>query len=188
MILSDTDILASINSGDIICHPFDRSNVSNSSIDLRLGRYIVKQNRKFNPIKFSADSSGKLTVLNPAKTKIYDLLGGDPDDYLYVIRPGEFVLAQTLEFVGNPGVDLVSEVMDKSTLARLGLSVCFSAGFIDAGNALNITLELKNNGNNAIELQYGQHVCQLRFHRLSSPVSSKYSGKYYKSLITEGAK
>lgn len=189
MILSDRDIIENIELGNIVCTPLDHRNISNSSIDLRLGQYIAKQPRRLKTIKFSTDDSGRLTVLDPVKPKIYNLL--DPsvrDSNKFILKPGEFVLAQTLELVGHPGDLLVSEIMDKSTLARCGLSVCFSAGFIDAGNILNITLEIKNNSPNRIELQYGMMICQIRFHKLSSPVLRKYDGKYKNSLNLELAK
>lgn len=189
MILSDTDIVKEMELGNLICTPFDPSNLSNSSIDLRLGQYIVSQYKLFGSIKFETDDSGKLSVVNAPKPKKVNLLNpAIRDSHKYVIYPGEFVLAQTLELVGHPGNQIVSQILDKSTLARLGLSVCFSAGYIDAGNVLSITLELKNNGNIPIELQYGMHICQIRFQYLSSPCTQKYNGKYLKSLRTQAAK
>ena len=189
MILSDADILKEMDLGNIICTPFDRRNVSNSSIDLRLGQYIVSQHKLLGKIKFETDDSGKLTLVNPPRSTQTNLL--DPtvrDSHKYTIYPGEFVLAQTLELVGHPGDRIVSQILDKSTLARLGLSVCFSAGYVDAGNVLSVTLELKNNGNIPIELQYGMHICQIRFQYLSSPVTAKYDGKYLNSLKLQVAK
>jgi deoxycytidine triphosphate deaminase len=189
MILSDTDIIREIDLGNIVCTPFDRRNVSNSSIDLRLGQYIVEQKKRFHTVKFETDDSGRLTVIDPIKPKIWNLL--DPkvrDSHKFVIKPGQFVLAQTLELVGHPGDRIVSQILDKSSLARLGLSICFSAGFIDTGNVLSVTLEIKNNGNFPIELQYGQHCCQIKFSYLNSPVTAKYAGKYSKSLNLQVAK
>jgi dCTP deaminase len=189
MILSDRDILNEIETGNIVCIPFDRNNLSNSSLDLRLGQFIVKQARYFRPIKFETNSSGKLKIVNPVKQKIFNLLDPtDKDSHKFVLYPGEFALAQTLEIVGHPGDRIVSQILDKSTLARVGLSVCFSAGFIDAGNVLSVTLELKNNGHTPIELQYGMHICQLRFQYLSSPAINRYSGKYLNSRKLEAAK
>lgn len=189
VILSDTDILREIDLGNIICAPFDRRNVSNSSIDLRLGQYIASQHKLFGKIKFKTDDSGKLKLINPPRSKQTNLL--DPtvrDSHKYVIYPGEFVLAQTLELVGHPGDRIVSQILDKSSLARLGLSVCFSSGLIDAGNVLSVTLEIKNNGNIPIELQYGMHICQIQFSYLNSPCTKKYDGKYLKSLKLQTAK
>jgi deoxycytidine triphosphate deaminase len=78
VILSDRDILANIESGNIVCTPLDLVNVSNSSIDLRLGQYIAKQPRRwFNwgkPVRFETDKSGRLTVIDPIKPKLYNCL------------------------------------------------------------------------------------------------------------------
>ena len=189
MILSDTDILKEIDLGNIICTPFDRRNVSNSSIDLRLGQYIVEQKSRFKTVKFETDDSGRLTVIDPVKPKVWNLL--DPkirDSHKFVLKPGQFVLAQTLELVGSQSRSFECRVSDKSTLARLGLSVCFGAGKIEPGNVLSITLELKNNGNNSIELQYGMHLCQIQFEQLTSPTSQIYNGKYARTLSLQVAK
>jgi dCTP deaminase len=188
MILSDRDIIASLESGDIVCTPLDLANISNSSIDLRLGQYIAKQPRRFK-VKFDIDKSGRVTVLDPVKPKIYNLL--DPkvrDSNKFVIKPGEFILAQTLELVGSMSNSIECKISDKSTLARIGLSVCFSSGKIEPGNVLIVTLEIKNHSRNSIELQYGQHVAQIQFEQLTSPVTSKYNGKYKNSLNLELAK
>lgn len=189
MILSDADILKEIDLGNIVCNPFDRRNVSNSSIDLRLGQYIIEQKQLFHTVKFETDDSGRLTILNPIKPKVWNLLDHRVrDSHKFVLKPGQFVLAQTLELVGHPGDRIVSQILDKSSLARLGLSICFSAGFIDAGNVLSVTLEIKNHSQNAIELQYGQHCCQIRFQYLNSPCTQKYNGKYLNSLKLQVAK
>jgi deoxycytidine triphosphate deaminase len=189
LILSDADILKEIELGNIICTPFDRRNVSNSSIDLRLGQYIVEQKQPFHTVKFETDDSGKLTVLDPINPKVTNLLNPKiRGAHKFVIKPGQFILAQTLEVVGHPSDRIVSQILDKSSLARLGLSICFSAGFIDAGNVLSVTLEIKNHSKNAIELQYGQHCCQIRFQYLNSPCTKKYNGKYLNCISLQSAK
>lgn len=189
MILSDADILREMDLGNIVCTPFDRNNLSNSSIDLRLGQYIIEQKQPFHTVVFETDTSGKLTVINPIEPKKWNLLDHRVRDaHKFVIKPGQFILSQTLEVVGNPGNRIVSQILDKSSLARLGLSVCFSAGYIDAGNVLSVTLEIKNNSKNAIELQYGMAVCQIRFQYLNSPCTQKYNGKYLNSLSIQTAR
>lgn len=196
MILSDRDILKEIDAGNIICSPFEPKNVSNSSLDLRLGRWIYyDESNSKDAIKISIDRTGKLTVKDDFNFAKFDLLyhfNHKGTKLLtgtkYTLMPVEFILAQTLEIVGHPHDRIISEVVDKSTLARLGISVCFSAGYIDAGNVLSITLEIKNNGNRPVELQYGMHIAQLKFQYLSSPCINKYNGKYLNSTTTEQAK
>lgn len=189
--LSDFDIEQRLKSGDIICEPFAPENLSNSSIDLRLGRYLIKQKRRSwlrnllrrDVVTFDLDANGKLRVKNPNKTARIDLMG-----WSYILDPGEFVLGSTFEYVGSNSNHVICRVADKSTLARLGLSICFSAGKIESNNALNITLEIKNDSSVPIELQYGQHICQIEFAYLASPSTRPYKGKYLNSKTVEAAK
>lgn len=89
------------------------------------------------------------------------------------IMPGDFVLASTLEEVLLPD-DIAARVEGKSSLGRLGLAVHITAGFIDPGFRGQITLELKNMGNEEIMLRKGQYVAQLSFHQLMSRARRPY--------------
>ena len=185
--LSDRDILAEINQGNITCTPFIRENLSNSSIDLRLGGKL----KKITPRDHSAyagylidPETGKLEAQkNNCEIDEFDLTT-DP----YFLLPGQFVLGSTLEYVGSNASHILGQISDKSTIARDGGSTYFGAGYIDPENPLNITLEIKNNGHVPIELQHGMHICQIRFAYLSSPVMESYNGKYLNSRTVEGAK
>jgi dCTP deaminase len=200
--LSDRDILAELDLGNIVCKPFNRANLSAASIDLRLGSKICRRKRPWlnrlfpglfplPPVQFDVDENGRVTVIR--KSEDFELINLWMPEYglsdeTYTLYPGDFVLAETLEYVGQDSAEIQAEVCDKSTLARLGLSICFSAGFIDAGNALNVTLELKNNGHEPIQLQHAQHICQIKFSRLSSPSMHPYDGKYKNPTMVEIAK
>ena len=183
-ILSDKDIKKELESGNIICEPFVPKNVSNSSLDLRLGKNIkiLKINSSYPCISFDINKQGK-TKAQYMECNYIDTIIEE-----YFLQPNEFILAETLEYVGSNSNHIVAEVADKSTMARAGLSVCFSAGYIDAGNSLNITLEIKNNNSVPVKLVYGQHICQLKFHYLSSPCENAYDGKYKNSKQVEEAK
>ena len=65
------------------------------------------------------------------------------DDEPFILHPGEFVLGQTIEWVELPD-DLVARLEGKSSLARLGLQVHATAGFVDPGWRGRLTLELSN--------------------------------------------
>jgi dCTP deaminase len=96
--LSDRDILAEMNAGNIICEPFERENLSNSSIDLRLGRTIrkIKPSCVIDGVKFDVDPiTGRVETRPFGDAFDFDLVE-DP----YVLFPGDFVLASTLEYVG----------------------------------------------------------------------------------------
>lgn len=187
MYLSDNDIRREITEGNIICTPFAHENLSNSSIDLRLDEEICMIWQDSRAIRsgayFDLNDCGKLTVGSiGCRKEFFSSKGG------FILEPDGFILASTLEYVGPKSPRIIGQISDKSTLARLGLSTFFGAGYIDPGNALNITLEIKNNSHIPIRLEYGQHICQIRFAYLYSPVSAPYSGKYLNSTGVEGAK
>lgn len=90
-----------------------------------------------------------------------------------VIDPDDFILASTMEKVKIPDY-LVGIVEGKSSLARKGLAVHVTAGFIDPGFEGNITLEIKNLGGEPVRLMKGDCVCQIFFQELRSPCVRPY--------------
>jgi deoxycytidine triphosphate deaminase len=50
-----------------------------------------------------------------------------------------------------------------------------------------VKLEIKNNGHVPIRLEYGMHICQIRFAYLASRCDRGYEGKYTGSTDTTGA-
>jgi dCTP deaminase len=109
-----------------------------------------------------------------------------PPGRAFVLHPGEFVLATTVESIGLPD-DLVARVEGKSSLGRLGLLIHATAGFVDPGWPQGqITLELSNVATLPIKLWPGMKIGQLCILRLTSPaehpygssqVGSKYQGQ-----------
>ncbi|CAM3195321.1 dCTP deaminase [Stackebrandtia soli] len=91
MLLSDRDIVAAIKAGQLGVQPFDPTLVQPSSVDVRLDRWF----RVFNNQKY--------THIDPAQRQD-DLtaLAEVPDGEPFVLHPGEFVLASTLEVFTLP--------------------------------------------------------------------------------------
>lgn len=89
-----------------------------------------------------------------------------------VIRPGEFLLASTLEHVQLP-IHIAGVVHGKSTWARRGLMV-EAAGLVDPGFAGTITLELKNLSHLPIPLRAGVAIAQMSFHMLDTVALRPY--------------
>lgn len=164
MLLSDRDINAELDAGRIILKPCDRSLVQPASIDVCLD----SQFRVFN--------SHRHPYIDPARempdlTRLVDL---DSDGSLdFVLHPGEFVLASTMELVTLPD-DIAARLEGKSSLGRLGLLTHSTAGFIDPGFTGHITLELSNASMLPILLTPGMKIGQLCFIRLSSPAVRPY--------------
>lgn len=109
----------------------------------------------------------------------YDIRIGKIDRRLqsdsYLINPGDFVLASALEWTKFPD-DIVGEVKDKSTLARMGIAL--QTTVIEPGWYGHITLEISNHGLKPVRIYIGQPIAQLQFIQLDEPTERPYKGKY----------
>ncbi|GAB6078582.1 dCTP deaminase [Hydrogenobaculum acidophilum] len=159
MILSDKTILNYIRTSQIIVEPFEESSLQCSSLDLRLG----------NSIAFYEDLN-IIDIKSPiqAKTKVFE-------EY-FIINPGEFLLASTIEYIKLPEF-ITAFVEGRSSLGRLGLFI-ENAGWVDAGFEGQITLELYNANKYPIKLYSGMRICQLVFAKLDETPHKVYKGKY----------
>jgi dCTP deaminase len=89
------------------------------------------------------------------------------DDQPFDLKPHRFVLGKTRERAELPLIDecqgpcLAARVEGKSSYARCGLLVHFTAPTIHAGFEGTITLELMNLGPLTISLHPGAPICQL---------------------------
>ncbi len=118
-------------------------------------------------------------------TRMGDPFTIDPDQG-YRLAPGKFILGRTRERISLPlpeedgGTCLAARVEGKSSLARLGLLVHFTAPTIHAGFEGAITLEMMNLGPVPILLTPGLSVCQLIVEEvLGTPMArpSRYQGQ-----------
>ena len=87
-----------------------------------------------------------------------------------IVRPGGFLLWQTKEIVGTPieGAQLICFVDGKSTKARTGILVHFTAPTIHAGWHGNIVLEIANLGPFTFVLQEDDVIAQVTVATISS--------------------
>jgi dCTP deaminase len=90
--------------------------------------------------------------------------------------PGKRLLATTKEKIELPN-DVAAQLAGRSTVARRGIIIHKTAGWIDPGFEGEITLELCNMGRENQMLGVGDRVAQLVFYELDQP-SSGYDGKY----------
>lgn len=162
MLLSDTDIRAAISTGRLSLSPYDPGMVQPASVDVRLDRYFrVFENHRYACIDPAVDQ--------PVLTRLVNVGGEGP----FVLHPGEFVLASTLERV-TLGDDLAARLEGKSSLGRLGLITHATAGFIDPGFTGHVTLELSCVAALPIKLWPGMRIGQLCLLPLSSPAERPY--------------
>lgn len=94
-------------------------------------------------------------------------------DEEFIVEPGQFVLADTVETIKLPN-DVAARFEGKSTLGRFGLTTHITAGFIDPGFEGTITLEIKNDNCVPIKLTAGMAIGQICFYQLNHPVSRPY--------------
>ena len=80
----------------------------------------------------------------------------------YVLEPHKFVLGNTQETIKLPiAGGLAARIEGKSSFARCGLLVHFTAPTVHAGFDGTLTLEMINLGNVGIALWEGMSICQL---------------------------
>lgn len=166
MQLSDRDIKKSLKSGEIIIHNFDENRLQPASYDVLLG------------FDFMVFDRHTLSVIDPREdsSKFMKKVTLKSEDDFFILHPGEFALGSTWDYVGV-GSKHACEIMGKSSLARLGLIVHTTAGFIDPGNSLNITLEFVNTNSLPIKLYPKMKIGQVAFFELSSECERPYGSK-----------
>lgn len=103
----------------------------------------------------------------------------------FVIHPGQFILATTIEKVNLPSI-MAAFVQGRSSIGRIGLTTQ-NAGFVDPGFSGHITLELVNESPNPIILRKGYRVAQLVFLDAVG-VRDPYSGKYNGQVDATGSR
>ena len=181
MILSDKDILKAIEKGRIKIDPFEEKFVQPASVDLRLdNQFLVFKNAIHSCID----------VKKPVDNLMEKIIINDGD--FFVIHPGEFALGLTYEMVGV-GDDMVGRLEGKSSLGRLGIIVHATAGYLDPGNHLKLTLELSNLGKLPVKLYPKMPIAQMSFSPLSSPANNPYGSdkldsKYYGATEPQASK
>ncbi len=169
MLLSDRDLVSEIKSENLALEPFAPELMQPSSIDVRLDRFFrVFNNHLYTHIDPSVQQDDLTAEVETAD--------GEP----FVLHPGEFVLASTLEVI-TLGDQLAGRLEGKSSLGRLGLLTHSTAGFIDPGFSGHVTLELSNVANLPIKLWPGMKIGQLCIFRLSSPAEHPYGSAVYGS-------
>jgi dCTP deaminase len=182
-VLSNLAILAALDSGRMRISPRpapgpeDKDTPYNtSSVDLRL--------------------ASELLIPRPDLSLTFDLRrGGDgvaetidrvcdrtviPDSG-FVLEPNRFILGRTIEEVAFP-LDgrLAARVEGRSSLARTGLLVHFTAPTIHAGFEGTITLEIMNLGPLALVLTPELRICQLIVETIEGeprPTPSQFHGQ-----------
>ena len=169
MVLSDGDIKKALKSKKIVITPNPdlKSQLGSCSIDLRLGNtfrvFDHSRNAYIDPAK--KDYSNEIT-------KEVKVKKGES----FMMQPGDFVLAATLENVKIAN-NLMGRLEGRSSLGRLGIVVHSTASVFDPGWDGKCVLELGNLGRMAVKLTPGMRICAMTFEELSSATEVPYGQK-----------
>ena len=162
MVLSDHSLREQLAAGRIIIEPYDEQCVQPSSIDVKVSNlFRVFRNHTAGIIDVKEDMEDLTELITV------------PDDGVFMLHPGEFVLGSTLERVVVPS-DLVARIEGKSSLGRLGLLIHSTAGFIDAGFDGHVTLELANVASLPITIYPQMRIGQISFLQMTTAADNPY--------------
>jgi dCTP deaminase len=162
VILSDRSLREALASGRILIDPLDDDAVQPSSVDMHVDHFFRVFRNDTTPFIDPKEPQEDLTELVEI-----------PDGKSFILHPGEFVLASTLERVQLPD-DLAARLDGKSSLGRLGLLTHATAGFVDAGFNGHLTLELSNVATLPIAIYPGMKIGQVSFFQMTTPAEHPY--------------
>ena len=160
VIISDATIKKLLDTNVLEVVPVKPEQIQPASGDIRLGS-------SFSIME--TDSSGIVTMDKPISYKMIE-------SSTYLLLPGQFVLATTKEYIKLPD-NITAFVEGRSSLGRMGLFIQ-NAGWVDPGFEGEITLELFNASQSAIELETGRRIGQLVFVWMDRSAENPYKGKY----------
>lgn len=159
MILPDFEIERLIQSHQLGPGPFDLDLVQPASLDVRLGEGLLR----------GVIPDGAYPINATRRDAHFESCKVDE----CLILQGSFYLATTLETVRIPN-NIVGELMGKSSIGRLGLSIHVTAGLIDPGFCGQITLEIVNSNPHPVQLEVGIPIAQIVFTRMSDAAKRPY--------------
>ena len=171
-ILVDWQIADEIESGRILLEPYDEKLIQPNSLDVCLGSIFSTYSVSDVPIDPYMKDSVEYGLIENLMAPIELCKGG-------------FLLGETLERISLPR-DICCQIEGKSSLARLGLSIHQTGGWIDNGFSGTITLEFGNENNRPIILHPGMPIAQLIFHRTESCLVSYAEKKGAKYMYQSG--
>ena len=150
MLLTHNELVKLVEAG--VIENFVEGSINGASIDIHLGSKVLTETSSNNIINLAAKENLGMHELEMRACH-------------WLLHPGDFVLAHTLEIFHMPD-DIAAEYKLKSSLARNGLGHAL-AGWADPGwHNSTLTLELRNDlSRTALMLRPGMPIGQMVFWR-----------------------
>lgn len=156
MILSDTEILAAIDRGEIVIEPFDRARLGTNSYDVHLGATLAT---------YDADV---LDARRHNRISYHEI----PEEGL-VLHPNRLYLGSTHEYTETHTT--VPFLEGKSSVGRLGIDIHATAGKGDVGFCNHWTLEISVSM--PVRVYAGMPVGQLIYFQVEGTIERMYNAK-----------
>jgi dCTP deaminase len=156
VILADTEILASMERGDIVISPFDPTCMGSNSYDVHLAKYLA--------VYTTQELDARLH--NPTVELIIPPEG-------YVLQPNTLYLGVTQEYTETHRH--VPFLEGKSSVGRLGIDIHATAGKGDVGFCNNWTLEISVSM--PVRVYEGMPIGQLIYFEVRGEVRTRYNTK-----------
>ncbi len=163
-VLTRDVILSEIERGRLRIEPLDPCQIGAASIDLHLGNELrVMTTQRNGPVRVTDDEESSLETEVIAFTEPY------------VLQPGRTVHGVTRERLVFPP-DICAWIEGRSRIARFGLTVHVSSGFVQPGVANHQVLELSNLSGVPLQIEPGTRICQIVLQRTEG--EAVYQGKF----------
>ena len=156
MVLGHSRILEEIKKRNLI-EGVPESSIGGSGVDLRAKTFY----RLRTPGELLSD---KRTMPEITEVK----------ENVLILKPGEYVLVETIEKVNMPS-EIMALVYNRSSLFRCGMSL--RTAVVDPGYKGTLTFGLKNESEKEARVERGARVCQIVFYEIGG-TTKLYEGKY----------
>lgn len=140
---------------------------SSTSVDLRLGRWFITFQRTRSTVFEIGPTADSNAMARGIKKHFI------PFGEKFILHPGSFVLASTLEWL-SLSRNISGHITGKSSLGRHGIVIETASG-IHPGFSGCLTLELANLGEVPVALRPGMKMCQVFFFEIEKVKAGKNS-------------
>lgn len=156
MILSDKQILESINKKEIVIEPLDLNCLGTNSYDVHLGKYLGNYKDEI------------LDARKHNKIELFEI----PEEG-FVLQPNKLYLGVSLEYTETHVH--VPFLEGKSSVGRLGIDIHATAGKGDVGFCNHWTLEISTS--HAVRIYAGMPIGQLIYFEVVGDIDNYYNKK-----------